>query len=1088
MSTEPRPEAPLAGHDTASGPSAGADVPRGPLAGVLRFSIRQRWLVVLATLALAAVGAYDLSRVPIDAVPDITNVQVQINTVVEALSPVEVEKQVTVPIESAMAGIPDVEQVRSLSRYGLSQVTVVFRDGTNLYFARQLVSERLQQAREALGPGLGDPVMGPIATGLGEVFMWTVEAKPGARRPDGGAWTLTDLREVQDWIVKPQLRGVPGITEINSIGGYRRQYHVTPDPRRLQAYGLTFHDVLLALEANNQSAGGGTLAHRGEQYVVRTSGRIHDPAEIGEIVVATRDGVPLHVHDLAGVGDGQEVRSGAATENGEEVVLGTAFMLVGENSRTVAERVAKRLSEVQRSLPEGVIARPVYSRTKLVDATLETVRANLLEGAALVVAVLFALLGNFPAAIIVALVIPLSMLFAATGMVHGKISANLLSLGAIDFGIIVDGAVVMVENMMRRFAGRQHELGRPLDVHERLHTAFAGAYEVARPTLFGVAIIMAVYLPILTLSGIEGRMFRPMALVVLLALAGSLLFAFTVVPALVALLLRGRVAESEGPLAGPLLRAYRPALDWALARRRIVVLAVLAFVAGTAFVATRLGTEFVPTLDERDMTIQALRIPSTSLAQSVAMDHDLERTLRGFPEVANVFSRLGTDEVASDPMPPNISDMFVILKDRRDWPDPRKPRAKLVEQMESALAEHPGQAYEFTQPIEMRFNELVAGVRGDVAIKVFGDDLDGMRESAERIAAVLRSIRGAADVRVEQVSGLPTLDVDIDRATAARYGLNVADIQGVVRTALAGTEAGEVLVGDRRFPIVVRLPEHVRQDPRALADLPVPVEARPRRLLPTALPAAHEDARTEFVPLGAVAAVRLTEGPNQVSREDGKRRVVVQCNVRGRDLGSFVAEAQERVAREVRLAPGDWLGWGGEFENILSARARLAVAVPLSLLLIFLLLFAALGSPKDALLVFSGVPLAVSGGVLALAARGLPFSITASVGFIALSGVAVLNGLVMLSFVRKLREQGLTVGEALRGGCTARLRPVLMTALVASLGFVPMALATGTGAEVQRPLATVVIGGILSSTLLTLLVLPVLYRLVHRDVEPPAEP
>jgi len=1082
MSTEPpRDPAP------AQGPR-GTATPRGPLAGVLRLSIRQRWLVVLATLGLAAVGAWDLGRVPIDAVPDITNVQVQVNTVIEALSPTEVEQQVTVPLESAMNGIPGVERVRSLSRYGLSQVTVVFRDGTNLYFARQLVSERLQQAREALGPGLGEPVMGPIATGLGEVFMWTVEAKPGARRPDGQSWTLMDLREVQDWIIKPQLRGVAGITEINSIGGYRRQYHVTPDPRRLQAYGLTFHDVLLALEANNQAAGGGTLEHRGEQYVVRTSGRIVDPREIGEVVVATRNGVPLHVHDLATVGPGREVRSGAATENGEEVVLGTAFMLVGENSRTVAERVARRLTEVQRTLPEGVVARPVYSRTKLVDATLETVRTNLLEGAALVVAVLFLLLGNFTAALIVALVIPLSMLFAATGMVHNRISANLLSLGAIDFGIIVDGAVVIVENMMRRLASRQREVGRTLDLHERLHEAFAGAHEVARPTLFGVAIIMAVYLPILTLSGIEGRMFRPMAQVVLLALAGSLLFAFTVVPALVALLLRGRVSGSEGRIARLLFGAYRRALGWALAHRRAVVLGALAFLTLTTLVASRLGTEFVPTLDERDVVVQALRIPSTSLGQSVAMDHDLGRELRGLPEVANVFSRLGTDEVANDPMPPNISDLFVILKDRREWPDPRKSRAALVGEIETALADHPGQAYELTQPIEMRFNELIAGVRGDVAVKVFGEDLEGMRTSAERIGAVLRSIRGAADVRVEQVSGLPTLDVRIDRATAARYGLNVADVQGVVRTALAGATAGEVFAGDRRHPIVVRLPEHVRQDPWALSDLPIPVQAKPRRLLPTALPAAHEDARTEFVPLGALAQIELTEGPNQVSREDGKRRVVVQCNVRGRDLGGFVAEARSRIEREVRLAPGEWLGWGGEFENILSARARLAVAVPLALLLIFLLLLASLGSAKDALLVFSGVPLALSGGVLALAVRGLPLSITASVGFIALSGVAVLNGLVMLSFVRRLRELGLGVAEALQQGCTARLRPVLMTALVASLGFVPMALASGTGAEVQRPLATVVIGGILSSTLLTLIVLPVLYRFAHRDVEPVAEP
>lgn len=1062
--------------------------PRGPLAGVLRFSIRQRWLVVIATAALAAIGAWDLRRVPIDAVPDITNVQVQVNTVVEALSPPEVESQVTVHVENAMAGIPGVEQVRSLSRYGLSQVTVVFRDGTDLYFARQLVSERLQVAREALGPGAGEPVMGPIATGLGEVFMWTVEADSAARRADGEPYTLMDLREVQDWIIRPQLRTVPGITEINAVGGYRKQFHVTPDPRRLQAYGLTFHDVLLALEANNQAAGGGRLEHRGEQYLVRTSGRLHEPGEIGEVVVATRNGVPVHVHDLASVGPGRELRSGAATANGDEVVLGTAFMLVGENSRTVADRVAKRLAEVERSLPPGVTARPVYSRTKLVDATLETVRANLLEGAVLVVAVLFALLGHFTAALVVALVIPLSMLFAASGMVHQGLSANLLSLGAIDFGIIVDGSVVMVENMLRRLAARQHERGRVLDVHERLAVAFEGAHEVARPALFGVAIIMAVYLPVLTLTGIEGRMFAPMAKVVLLALGGSLLFAFTIVPALVALLVRGRVAESEGALTRPLLRAYRPALDRVLKHRGAVVAGALAFLAVTAFAASRLGVEFVPTLDERDLTIQAIRMPSTSLAQSVAMDHELERALRRFPEVADVFSRLGTDEVANDPMPPNISDMFVILKDRRAWPDPRKSRARLVAEIEAELAGHPGQAYEITQPIEMRFNELIAGVRGDVAVKVFGDDLGEMRAAAGRIAAVLGGVRGAADVRVEQVTGLPTLEVDIERKVAARYGLNVADVQGVVRTALAGSEAGDVLSGDRRFPIVVRLPEASRADPAALGDLLVPVEARPRRLLPTALPAAHEDARTEFVPLGSVASIALTEGPNQISREGGKRRVVVQCNVRGRDLGGFVAEAQARVAREVPLPPGYWLGWGGEFENILSARARLALAVPLALALVFLLLFAALGSPRDALLVFSGVPLALSGGVIALAARGLPFSITAAVGFIALSGVAVLNGLVMLSRVRRLREEGASVLEAVRRGCAERLRPVLMTALVASLGFVPMALASGTGAEVQRPLATVVIGGILSSTLLTLLVLPVLYRIVHRDGEAAPEP
>jgi cobalt-zinc-cadmium resistance protein CzcA len=1069
-------------------PTVPAPDPAGLLSGALRFSIRQRWLVVLGSLLVAALGAYDLHRLPIDAVPDITNVQVQINTVVEALSPVEVEKQVTFPIESALGGIPGVVQVRSLSRYGLSQVTVVFRDGTDIYFARQLVSERLQEAREGLGPGLGEPRMGPIATGLGEIFMWTVEARPEARKADGTPYTATDLREIQDWVIKPQLRTVPGVTEVNSIGGYRKQYHVTPDPTRLQSYGLTFHDVLLALENNNRTAGGGFLDHKGEQLLVRTTGRILSPEEIGDIVVASRNGVPIHVHDLAGVGPGRELRSGAATEDGEEVVLGTTFMLIGENSRTVAQRAASRLAEVNRTLPAGVVATPVYSRTKLVDATLETVRTNLVEGALLVVAVLFLLLGNFTAALIVALVIPLSMLFAVSGMVTGGISANLLSLGAIDFGIIVDGAVVMVENMVRRFAHRQRELGRRLDLYERLHEAFSSSSEVARPTLFGVAIIMAVYLPILALTGIEGKMFRPMTQVVLLALTGALVLAFTFVPAMVALLLRGSVTETESPAVRGARRLYLPALRWALGHRAAVVAGAITLLAVSALLAGRLGSEFVPTLDEQDIVVQALRIPGTSLEQAVAMQHVVDTTIAGLPEVATVYSRLGTDEVANDPMPPNLADVFVILKPRRDWPDRRRPKAELIEELEAKLAQVPGQSYEFTQPIEMRFNELIAGVRSDVAVKVFGDELDLMRETAERIAAALRTVPGSADVRVEQVTGLPTLTVDIDRAATARYGLNVEDVQSVVRTALAGSEAGEVLQGDRRFPIVVRLPEHLRVEPRTLPQLPVPVEARPRSLLATALPAGHDVARTEFVPLSTVAHIRLEEGPNQISREDGKRRVVVECNVRGRDIGSFVAAARDSIARRVRVPSGYWTTWGGQFENIVSARARLAVAVPLALLLIFVLLFAALGSVKDAALVFSGVPLALTGGIVALAVRGMPLSITAGVGFIALSGVAVLNGLVMLSFVRRLREQGAGVDAAVRDGCSARLRPVLMTALVASFGFVPMALATGTGSEVQRPLATVVIGGVLSSTLLTLLVLPVIYRLAHREREPAPEP
>ncbi len=1054
---------------------------------ILHFSIQHRWLVVLGTTAIAILGAYNFTRLPIDAVPDITTVQVQINTVVEGLSPIEVEQRITFPIETAMAGIPGLTETRSLSRYGLSQVTVTFRDETNIYFARQLVNERLQEAKSVLPEGAADPQMGPIATGLGEIFMWTVESRPEAMKPDGSAYTPMDLREIQDWVVKPQLRTVAGVTDINTIGGYRKQYHVTPDPGRLMAYGLTLHDLQLAIEQNNTSAGAGYIAHKGEQYLVSTTGRVANESEIGQIVVATRNGVPIHMHDVAQVGRGRELRTGAATENGREVILGTAFMLIGENSRTVSRRVAQRLEEVNRSLPAGVVARPVYDRTKLVDATLETVRTNLLEGAVLVIVVLLLLLGNVTGALIVALVIPLSMLFAVTGMVHGKISANLLSLGAIDFGIIVDGAVVMVENMLRRIAQRQHSLGRPLETRERLQETLRSGAEVARPTLFAIAIIMIVYLPILTLTGIEGKMFRPMAQVVLLALAGALLLSFTFVPAMIALVLRGRVSEVESPAVRGARRLYEPALKWALRRRRLVVVGAGVFAAVCGLIGARLGSEFVPTLDERDIAIHALRIPGTSLEQAIAMQADVETVLSSFPEVERTFSKIGTAEIANDPMPPSVSDVFVIVKPRRDWPNPHRPKADLIAAMERRLNLLPGNVYEYTQPIQMRFNELIAGVRADVAVKVFGDDLDVLLVTADQIADVLRKVPGAADVKVEQVTGLPILTIDIDRAAVARYGLRVADVQSVVRTALAGSGAGEVFEGDRRFEIVVRFPESVRGNIDALELLPVPVQAAARSMVAGALPTIHSGPKTEFVPLSAVAHIRLEEGPNQVSRENGKRRVVAQANVRGRDIGSFVAEAREEMAKTVTIPPGNWIVWGGQFENMIAARTRLAIVVPIALLLIILLLFGAFGSVKDALLVFSGVPLALTGGILALAIRGMPLSITAGVGFIALSGVAVLNGVVMLSFVSKLREEGRRLDGALIEGCTTRLRPVLMTALVASLGFLPMALATGTGAEVQRPLATVVIGGIISSTILTLLVLPSLYRIAHREKEPKAE-
>jgi heavy metal efflux system protein len=1049
---------------------------------ILSFAVEQRWLVLMATLAMAAYGAYNFTRLPIDAVPDITNVQVQINTAVQALSPVEIEKRITFPIEWSMGGIPGVTQVRSLSRYGLSQVTVIFEDGTDIYFARQLVNQRLQEAREGLPSGFGEPMMGPISTGLGEIYMWTVEAEAGATKPDGEPYTLVDLRTVQDWIVKPQMRTVPGVTEVNSIGGYEKQYHVTPDPAKLLAHGLSFRDVFDALARNNANAGGGYIEHFDEQYLIRATGLVHGPRDIENIVLGTEDGTPLRVRDVAAVGIGKELRTGAATDQGSEAVIGTAIMLIGENSRTVSKRVAAKMEEVNRSLPEGVRARTVYDRTYLVEATLHTVQKNLIEGALLVVFVLFLLLGNVRAALIVAMAIPLSMLFAISGMVHRGISGNLMSLGAIDFGIIVDGAVVMIENIIRRFAHRQRELGRLLTHEERHREAFESAREVSRPTLFGVAIIMIVYLPILTLSGIEGKMFRPMAAVVLLALAGALILTFTLVPAAAAVFLRGRVAEEESFVLRALKRAYRPALDVALRFRWAVVggAAVLLLLCGV--LATRLGSEFVPKLGEGALAIQSARIPSVSLTRSVAMQGQVERLLKAeFPdEVSDVFARTGTAEIATDPMGPNVSDTYVMLHPRAQWTKARTQEA-LAEAMEESLQKLAGQNFEISQPIELRFNELIAGVRSDLAVKVFGDELEVMTSNANRIAKILQSIRGAADVKVEQTGGLPVLTIDIDREAIARFGLNIAEVQEVIETAIGGSTVGEVFEGDQRFDLVVRLPDEIRRDLHALEDLPIPLGAsEPPLVRPASASFVREEPHLAYVPLGAVARIQLEEGPNQVSREDGKRRVVVQANVRGRDLGSFVAEAERRVAVEVSLPPGYWLRWGGQYENLIAAKNRLAVLVPLALLLIVALLFVTFGSLGQALLVFSGVPLALTGGVVALWLRGLPFSISAAIGFIALSGVAVLNGLVMVSFINALRREGHTLDAAIREGSLTRLRPVMMTALVASLGFVPMAIAHGTGAEVQRPLATVVIGGILSSTLLTLIVLPALYTIFQR--------
>ena len=1036
---------------------------------ILRFSLHQRWMILLATGAVAALGVYNYQRLPIDAVPDITNVQVQVNTEAPGFSPLEAEQRLSFPIETAIAGLPRLQETRSLSRYGLSQVTVIFEDGTDIYFARQLVNERIQEVKGKLPPGI-EPTMGPIATGLGEIFMWTVEAKDGALKPDGTPYTLTDLRTIQDWVIKPQLRNVPGVTEVNTIGGYEKQIHVTPHPEKLMAHGLTFHGVLEALSKNNANVGAGYIEHRGEQYLIRAPGQVSDLPDVRGIILGSHDGVPVRISDVAEVLLGKELRTGAATENGREVVLGTVFMLMGENSRAVSERVAERIEEINRTLPDGVIATPVYNRTTLVDATIETVKKNLEEGALLVIAVLFLLLGNIRAALLTALIIPLSMLFAISGMVSNKVSANLMSLGALDFGMIVDGAVIAVENCLRRLAEEQHRLGRLLSRAERLEIVFEASKEVQKATVFGGLIIMIVYLPILALTGVEGKMFIPMAFTVIAALLGAMILSVTFVPAAVALFFSGRLAEKENILVQGVKKAYAPSLRFALRRRGLIVGAAVALVVLTGWGATRMGSEFIPSLDEGDIALHALRIPGTSLTQAVAMQHVLEEKIKEFPEVETIFAKIGTAEVATDPMPPSVADNFVMLKPRSAWPNPKRPKADLVRAMEDALSRVPGNNYEFTQPIQMRFNELIAGVRSDVAVKVFGDDMEILLNTGEEIAEVLERIPGAADVKVEQVTGLPMLTIHMDRDEMARYGLNVADVQEVLEIALGGKAAGELFEGDRRFPIVVRLPEDMRQNMEALDRLPIP--------LPMESPASSE--KLHFLPLGAVAQLKVIQGPNQISRENGKRRVVVTANVRGRDVGSFVEEAERTIKARVTIPAGYWTTWGGQFEQMISAAKRLQLVVPVALLLVFLLLFVTFGTLKDALLVFTGVPLALTGGIAALWLRGIPLSISAGVGFIALSGVAVLNGLVMISFINTLRAEGCALEDAVFQGAMTRLRPVLMTALVASLGFVPMALAVGRGAEVQRPLATVVIGGILSSTALTLLVLPVLYVLFHR--------
>ena len=1031
-----------------------------------RFVVEKRWLVLAVTLLIAGLGVYNANRLPIDAVPDITNVQVQINTEAPGYSPLESEQRITYVVENAMAGLPKLDYTRSLSRYGLSQVTVIFEEGTDIFWARQQISERLQGIRSQLPPSL-EPTLGPIASGLGEIVTYVVKAEPGATKPDGTSYTAEDLRTIQDWIIRPQLVKVPGITEINSIGGFERQFQVAPDPGRMLAFKVTMADVISALERNNLNAGAGYIERNGEQWLVRSPGQLKTLEDIGNVVIAKRDDAPVRIKDIGDVKYGKELRTGAATKDGTEVVLGTAFMLLGENSRTVAKAVAQELDRVNFSLPDGVVAETLYNRTDLIDKTLETVRNNLLEGAVLVIAVLFAILGNFRAALIVAMIIPLSMLFAVTGMVSNRVSGNLMSLGAIDFGLIVDGAVIVVENCLRRLGLAQEQRGGKLPLEERLKVVAAATSEVFKPAVFGVTIIMLVYLPLFALSGVEGKMFHPMAFTVVAALAGALLFSVTFLPAAVAIFVTGKVSEKENWLMAKARKGYQPFLNFTVKQPAVIVVIALTLVVGCFYQASRLGSEFLPQLDENDLAVHALRIPGTSLTQAVEMQSLLESTIAEFGEVKSVFAKIGTPEVATDPMPPNVADTFIIMKPRDEWPNPDKTKAEFIDELRDAVEALPGNKYEFTQPIEMRFNELIAGVRSDVAVRIYGDDLNTLRELGEKAEKILAKVPGAVDVRTEQMSGLPMISVEPDRDHLALLGLSVADVQEALNTAIAGAQTGLIYEGDRRFKIFVRMDESMATDARALSQIPILM---------------NEETNPElaYVPLGEVANVIETEGPNQVNRESGKRNIVVTANVEGRDLGSFIADLQQRVDGNIDMPAGYWIGYGGTFEQLQSASKRLTLVVPVTLLIILGLLYSAFNSTRDALIVFTGVPLAMTGGILALTLRDMPFSISAGVGFIALSGVAVLDGVVMLSFIRELREQGANLIDAIKDGAGARLRPVLMTSLVAGLGFIPMAINTGTGAEVQRPLATVVIGGIISSTLLTLVVLPALYLLVYR--------
>lgn len=1030
---------------------------------IIQFSIQRRGLIMAAVIALCGLGLWNFTKLPIDAVPDITNVQVMINTEAPGYTPLEVEQRVTFPIETAMAGLPNLQFTRSVSRYGLSQVTIIFTDDTDIYFARQLVSERLSGAKSNL-PRLLEPELGPIATGLGEIFMFTVDAEPGALNTDGSEITPTDLRSVHDWIIRPQLLRVPGVVEVNPIGGYKREVLVAIDPEKLLSFRVTQADVVSAIQNNNQNRGVGFVEHNGSQWLLRVPGQREKIEELGDLVIRSDDGIPVRIKDVASIEEGKELRTGAATQNGREVVMSTVFMLVGENSRTVAKAVAEKLEEIKQGLPTGISATAVYDRTNLVDKTLKTVQANLVEGALLVIIILFFLLGNIRAALLTAAVIPIAMLMTITGMVHAKVSANLMSLGALDFGLLVDGAIIIVENCLRRLS-QASKSNLTLGIKERFDIVFSATREVIRPALFGVFIITAVYLPIFSLTGVEGKMFHPMALTVVIALICSIILSITFVPACVALLFNKPIEEKDSAIIKASRTIYEPLLKLALSARWVVIGFALVLVFGSGFLATKLGSEFVPNLDEGDIAMHALRIPGTSLSQAIELQKTLEEKIKTLPEVELIFAKVGTADVATDAVPPSVADNFIILKPRSEWPDPNKTKEQVVNDLAALVEPIPGNRYEFLQPIQMRFNELLSGVRAELAIKVFGDDFTQLQKIGSDIQSTIASIDGIADIQMEKITGLPIMTMQPKLAVLAQYGLSIHDVQEQLAVALGGEVAGQFYEGDRRSNIVVRLPEQRRSDMDRLRYLPIQLS------------------NMDAVPLQELVTLELVEGFNQVNRENGKRRIVVTANVRGRDLGSFVSDIQTAINASVDVPAGYWIEYGGTYQKLQSASKRLTLVVPITLVMIIGLLILALGSFKDAMIIFTGVPLALTGGVLFLVLRDIPFSISAAVGFIALSGIAILNGLVMVSFIRDLIHDGFSVEKAIIQGALTRLRPVLTTALVASLGFVPMALNTGIGSEVQRPLATVVIGGIISSTLLTLFVLPVLYRLLHKDTQ-----